>query len=367
MMNRPTGKGRQEIKPTSTSISPAEQLKQDIASARSDFNSLIEKSKLTSIRDEYAALDSDIAQLPTRIQKVRDRKYAFKKIMESQALELQKQWALKRGGIQSHITFESNSLGSQLRPMESRVAALSLGSTTQATVNTIKNEIDSFETKISASERSCREMYSSIKSEVDKIKDQLAQIEKTLDWAESACFGFLPGESLVNAVKAVWTRDDREDKEDPDGILFLTDQRLIFEQREEIATKKVLFITTERQKVQQIQFEVPVFSVARIVATKQGMFKNEDWIQLDFDSGCFARSAKLHLEGQDCNTWQQLVTQVKNKELDSDRALAIDQEAIEKAKSAPEKCPNCGGAITKPVLRGMDYIICDFCGNKIKL
>jgi len=180
---------------------------------------------------------------------------------------------------------------------------------------------------------------------VDKIKDQLAQIEKTLDWAESACFGFLPGESLVNAVKAVWTRDDREDKEDPDGILFLTDQRLIFEQREEIATKKVLFITTERQKVQQIQFEVPVFSVARIIATKQGMFKNEDWIQLDFDSGCFARSAKLHLEGQDCNTWQQLVTQVKNKELDSDRALAIDHEAIEKAKSAPEKCPHCGGAI----------------------
>lgn len=366
-MNRPINKGRQENKPTTTTISPAEQLKRDIASVRSDFNSLIDKTKLSSIRDEYSTLDSDIANLPIRIQKVRERKYAFNKILENQALELQKQWSLKRGGIQSHITFESNALGSQLRPMESRVAALSLGSTTQTTVNTIKNEIDSFETKISASERSCREMYSGINSEVDKIKALLAQIEKTLDWGESASFGFLPGESLVNAVKAVWTRDDREDKEDPEGILFLTDQRLIFEQREEVATKKVLFITTERQKVQQIQFEVPVFSIARIIATQQGLFKNEDWIQLDFDSGCFARGAKLHLDGQDCNTWQQLITQVKNKELDGDRALAIDQEAVEKARSAPEKCPNCGGSITKPVLRGMDYIICDFCGNKIKL
>jgi len=360
-------KGRQENKPSATTISPAEQLKRDISSARSDFNTLIEKSKLSSIREEYSTLDTDIANLATRIQKVRDRKYVFKKIMESQALELQKQWTLKRGGIQSHITFESNTLGSQLRPLESRVAALSVGSTTQITVNAVKNEIDSFETKISASERSCREMYSSINSEVDMVQAQLTQIEKTLDWGESASFGFLPGECLVNAVKAVWTRDEREDKGDPEGILFLTDQRLIFEQREEIATKKVLFITTERQKVQQIQFEVPVFSIAKINATKQGMFKNEDWIQMDFDSGCFARSAKLHLDGQDCNTWQQLITQVKNKELDGDRAFAVDQEAIEKAKSAPEKCPNCGGAITKPVLRGMDYIICDFCGNKIKL
>lgn len=366
-MNRPINKSRKESKPSTTAISPAEQLKRDIASARSDLNTLIDKSKLTSIRDEYATLDSDIAILSTRIQKVRDRKYAFNKILESQALELQKQWTLKRGGIQSHMTFESNALGSQLRPMESRVAALSLGSTTQMTVNTIKNEIDSFETKISASERSCREMYSGINSEVDKIQAQLAQIEKTLDWAESASFGFLPGESLVNAVKAVWTRDEKENKEDPDGILFLTDQRLIFEQREEIATKKVLFITTEREKVQQVQFEVPVFSISKIIATNQGMFKNDDWIQLDFDSGCFARGAKLHLDGQDCNTWQQLITQVKNKELDSDRALSIDQEAIEKVKSAPERCPFCGGAITKPVLRGMDYIICDFCGNKIKL
>ena len=39
-------------------------------------------------------------------------------------------------------------------------------------------------------------------------------------------------------VKAVWTKDGKEDKSDPEGTLYLTDQRLLFEQKEEVATKK---------------------------------------------------------------------------------------------------------------------------------
>jgi hypothetical protein len=47
--------------------------------------------------------------------------------------------------------------------------------------------------------------------------------------------------------------------------------------------------------------------------------------------------------------------------------LALDQAAVEKVKTAPTQCPNCGGSITKPVLRGMDTITCEFCGNVIRL
>lgn len=350
-----------------TPLTPAEQMKQDIASARSDLNSLIEKAKLNDIRNEFSELDNAIFGLPTRVQKIRERNYAFDKILEPHTLEIQKQWGLRRGGIQSHITFEANNLQTYLRPLESRVSALSLGSASQIAVNTIKNELDSFETKVSAAEQSAREMFAGIDTEVSTLQKQLSVIEKSLDWGESASFGFLPGESLVRAVKAIWTRDQKEDREDPDGILFLTDGRLIFEQREEIATKKVLFVTTERQKVQQIKFEVPVFSITGIKATKQGLFKNEDWIELELESGVFAMNAKLHLDGQDCSIWQKLVTQVKNRELDDDRAIAINQAAVDRARSAPTKCPNCGGSISKPVLRGMDFITCDFCGNKIKI
>lgn len=344
-------------------LTPAEQLKRDIASTRSELTQLVDKVKLTSVRDAYSTLDSAIANLPLRVQKVRARNYAFNKFLESQVRDFQRQWSLKRSDILNQITSESNSLQNQLRPLETRGIALS----NPMVVKALQADITGFKSRVSASERAVTELFDDIKNEVNKVQTQLNQVEKTLDLAESASFGFLPTESVVRAVNAVWTRDEKEDKDDPEGTLFLTDQRLLFEQREEIATKKVLFVTTERKKVQQLLFEVPVFSIASVQATKQGMMKNEDWITLEFESGAFARNAKLHLDGQDCNEWQKLITRVKAREFDFDRAIAIDSQAAEKAKAAPVICPHCGGSLTKPVLRGMDSIKCDFCGNLIKL
>jgi len=348
-------------------MSPQEQIKQDIAGAQSQLRTLVEKVKLSSARDRFSSLDNEINNLPMRIQKTRDRKYAFNRILESQAKSFQQQWLTKRGAIQNQLTVESNALQNQLRPLENRVNALSLGSSSATIVSGIKNELSSFDQKVTAAERSVTEMFDDFGSEVNKVKSQLTQIEKTLELSESASFGFLPTESVVRAVKATWTRDEKEDKEDPEGYLFLTDQRLIFELRDEVATKKVLFFTTERKKVQELQFEVPVFSISSVKATKQGMLKNEDWLELELEPDAFARSAKLHLDGQNCNEWQALINQVKSRELDADRAFAVDEAAVEKARSAPVVCPSCGGTITRPVLRGMDTITCDFCGRVIKL
>ncbi len=345
----------------------ADQLKRDIDSVRSDLPELIKKVSFSSVRDEATNLEIMIANLPLRIQKLRERKYAFNKVLESQAGEFQKQWVLIRGQIQSQITIQANNLQTQLRPLESRVAALSLGSTPALVIKTLQNEVASFKTRADSVEDALQEIYSSLKQEFDKTSHQADLIEKALDQSESASFGFLPGESVFTTVKAVWTRDNKEDNEDPEGILFLTDQRLIFEQRQEIAKKKVLFVTTEREKVQQLQFETPVASIDSIKATKQGMFKNEDWLEFQLPSGSFAREVKLHLDGQDCNLWQQYINRVKSGDINSERALAVDSEAVEKARSAPTKCPNCGGAITKPVLRGQDTIKCDFCGETIRL
>ena len=352
----------------STQENPVEKLKQDIESAKRDFSSVISNTGLNSVRDDFSELDTKIANLGLRIQKLRDRKYAFNKIIEKQGSEFQKQWASKKLSIQNQITTEANNLRNAVRPLEMRVNSLRVGLTSQGMVDAIKHEIDNFESRVSSSERMLKDQFDDLQTEVEKLGTDLSKVESTLDHCDAASFGFLPGEAVVMAVKAVWTRDDKkEDKDDPEGILFLTDQRLLFEQKEEIATKKVLFVTTERELVQKLQFEVPVVSVETVKATKQGLFKNEDWIEMVLASGSFSREVKLHLDGQDSNEWQKLITRVKTREIDADRAIAIDQAAVEKVKAAPSQCPNCGGAITAPVLRGQDTIKCEFCGNVIRL
>lgn len=345
----------------------ADQLKRDIDAIRSDLSDVVKKVSFASVRDEAAELETKIANFPMRLQKIRERKYAFNKTLEAQAIEFQTQWNTKRALVQNQISIQATSLQAQLRPLESRISALSLGSTPALVVKTVKNEIESFKNRVDSAEDAIQELFNSLEQEFDKSSRQADLIEKALDHSESASFGFLPGEAVYMTTKAVWTRDNKEDKEDPEGILFLTDQRLLFEQRQEIAKKKVLFVTTEREKVQKLQFETPVVSIDAIKATKQGVFKNEDWLEFQLPSGAFAREVRLHLDGQDCNLWQQLINRVKTGDIASERALAVDQEAVEKARSAPTKCPSCGGAITKPVLRGQDTIKCDFCGEVIRI
>jgi len=348
-------------------VNPIEEIRQEISTVRSDLSRLISDCRLSTITDEVSALDTNIANMGLRIKKIRDRKYAFNKISEQAGLEFQKQWASKKGVIQNQTAIESNNLRLGLHPLESRIAALQVNLGSASLVKMAKNELDNYETRINASESMLRNLYDDLKTEVEKLDQQLDLVEFTLDNSDAASFGFIPGESVVMSVKAVWAKDGKEKKDDPDGILFLTDQRLVFEQKEEIATKKVLFVTTERELVQKLQFEVPVVSIETVKATKQGLFKNEDWIELVLATGSFSREVSLHLDGQDSAEWQKLINRVKTKEIDADRAIALDQAAVEKAKSAPSQCPNCGGAITKPVLRGMDTITCDFCGNVIRL
>jgi DNA-directed RNA polymerase subunit RPC12/RpoP len=168
------------------------------------------------------------------------------------------------------------------------------------------------------------------------------------------------------AVKAVWCPDVKERDDDPEGVLYLTDQRLLFEQKEEVATKKILFIATEKQKVQDLKWETPVALIEEIKPSKQGLLKNEDHLDIRFGEGASLESVHIHI-WQECNEWVQLLNRAKTKDFDKTRAIAIDQAEVDKVKSAPSQCPSCGANITQVVLRGTESIKCEYCGYVIRL
>ena len=85
-------------------------------------------------------------------------------------------------------------------------------------------------------------IFSAIFSSIEKFEENL---EFTF---ETSSGKLLAHEYVIIGVKAVWTKDGKENKDDPEGVLFLTDQRILFEQKEEVATKKFLFITKERER-----------------------------------------------------------------------------------------------------------------------
>lgn len=354
-----------------TAPDPIQVLQQSIQQAQSDLNSLQNGVRLTNIRDEVEDIETLVSTLPQKLQDVRTRGYVFEKALEPKAVALKPQWDLLRPAILSRINNLSMQLDGEVRGLEPMMMQLTSRSKNPGAaapfLSQVESAISTMQSKVTSTESTLRGMYDSFKQDLDHQKERINALDEMLNQYAAASFQLNATEGAIAAVKAVWAPNGKEDKDDPEGYLFLTDQRLLFEQNEEIATKKFLFITTASEKVQKKLFEFPVVLVEDANPTKQGMFKNEDHIDLRLASGAPFPTCHLHLNGQDCNEWDQMISRVKSREYDKDRVVEIAQEDIDKVKKAPSQCPSCGGTINKPVLRGQDTITCDYCGFVIRL
>jgi hypothetical protein len=349
---------------------PEQKIASEISSLQSALKRLQDAARLNNARSAVERLDADIASLPGQIAALRTQGYAFEKGLELEAMQIQAEWRGIESITRSQIETQAAPLQAELRVLEgqiSQLAALRANPVAaRPLMDRLNASVQTLTSKAEAAERTASSAYQPISGKVSALKYRLEKVGWMMKQLAEAKFTLRPTESGIMAVKAVWCKDVKERPEDPDGVLYLTDQRLIFEQKEEIATKKVLFITTAKEKVQAVKWEAPVALVDEITPSKQGLMKNEDHLDLRFGAGAPLQSVHLHI-WQEGNEWVKLLNRAKTKDFDQTRAIAIDQAEVEKVKSAPSQCPSCGANISQVVLRGMDSLKCEYCGYVIRL
>lgn len=353
-----------------TDQSLAEQVQNEIGNLQSTLGDLQSSVRLTDIRDRVEDLGSTVRGLDRRIESLREKGYAFEKKMEGQAKDLVKEWNKIAPGLLREIESEAKNLEENLRPLESQLGLLAgdrgMPKTLSSRVKRLRSQVKSLEGRVEAAEENIRGGYDQFSRDVEELKSQLYKLEWMMTELSEASFELLATESGIRAVKAVWAKAGKQEKDDPEGVLYLTDQRIIFEQKEKVTTKKVLFIATEKKLVQETLWEVPVVLVEDVKHRKEGFLNKDDYIELTFSSEAQFDLLHLHI-WQRGDEWQALIQQAKAREFDNSRAIPIDQEVAERVRNAPTKCPSCGGAITQPILRGMETINCEFCGDVIRL
>lgn len=347
---------------------PAEILAGRIQSLRSQVNSLQSSALLAGIKDDLEDVQTAVNGLTTLIASVRSAGHVFDADLEPKADELQKGWPSIRDNALQQVNQQVPALQAALRNAEEELRRLVAG---QANVNQanamlpgVENAVQAVSSKASAASAAITGSYDSFRTEADKIKERVDKIRAMMKLAADAKFQLMPTEGVYAVVPA---KLDRDGKDDPKGYLYLTDQRLLFEHHEDVATKKVLFIATEKQKVQELLVDMPVSQVEKVTASKKGMLGNEDHIDVLFESGAAVRAAHFHLNGQDCSLWAALINRAKTNDFDRERAVKIDQAVLDKIAEAPTQCPNCGSAFTAPVMRGQTEIKCDYCGTVTRL
>ncbi len=349
---------------------PTQSLDSEINTARSKLAELQKKARLADVRDSVEDMQTTVAGLSRKVAGLRQRGYVFGKEMESQSADFLRQWQAMHPSIQRQIEQQSNQLQAQILPLETRFRQLSTLSRNPTRARpllvSVRTDFSTLESKASTAERTVRGMYDKLQSQVSQLTSRMHEIEWTFEQLSEATFTLLATEAAILAVKAVWSPRGEEQKDDPEGVLYLTDQRLIFEQKEEVATKKVLFITTEKEKVQKVHWEAPVALAERVSTSREGMLKNEDHIQIHFAGGAPLQAAHLHI-WQSCDKWQGLIQRARTKDFDQERSVPVDQSAVDKIKAAPAQCPACGANLNQTILRGQDSLKCEYCGFLIRL
>ena len=348
----------------------AEQVKSDIEGLQSSLRDLQSSARLTEIRDRVEDLGTTAQGLTQRIGALRQRGYAFEPGLEKQALDLGKEWSRIEPGIKSELQRESLGLERSLQPLELEITRIAGENLTpvmkRPRVEKLKAEVNTLEGRIEAVEGKIRGGFDQFGSRLQVLQSQLGKLEWMLAELGEASFELLATESGIMAVKAVWARSEKQAKDDPEGVLYLTDQRILFERKEKVATQKVLFVTTKKELVQELLWQAPVGLVEETKSRKEGFLNKDDYLDLWFARGGPLDVAHLHI-WQRGDEWQALINRAKAKEFDANRAIPIDEEVLNRVANAPTKCPSCGGAIKQVILRGLENINCEYCGDVIRI
>jgi len=349
--------------------SPAEQLAEEITTLQHDFSSLSGDISFASIQDELEDLESKAANLAPRVHALRAQSYAFERDLAQKAMVLHQRWKGLRPSVQNQLKQQAAGLQKKSAGIQAQMGRLNaLGRTAAArpVVTDLRAKVEILEDDTRTVERTLRGMYNTNKADIEKLGKHLETIEWMIKQLQEACFQLLAGEAGIMAVKAVWLRDDREDKDDPEGVLFLTDRRLIFEQKEQVATQKILFFTKESKQVQECLVKAPLNAVSNVDASKRGFFKNEDHLQVDFSGEAQYSCVRFHLFGQEGSDWQAMIGRARAGDYERDRAIAVSQAEKDKLTNVPTNCPGCGAPLGDLVVRGMEQITCKYCGNVIR-
>lgn len=266
-----------------------------------------DKLALTEVSNAMDEVEGLVNELPAKLEAARRGGYVYKRHLEASLKSVTEQWRSQYHRLATELQRQQAALLQESNRIQIQHAR---GASAGAALSALESRVDTALRGLEAMYQSSLERGRQIKKEIDDVTWTLAR-------GKEVTFDLLTEESWVEAVPANWKKPG--DKDGVDGVLFLTDRRLVFEQREEVATKKVLFITTAKEKVQSYQWDLPAGAVTQAVGSKRGFMNKDDFLTLTASTGPY-ETIELHLKGESGESWRGFIECVKSGAILAERA-----------------------------------------------
>lgn len=361
-----TGVGSARSQTTGAS---AQALQAQLSQLHSQFDRLERAAQLPDIYDAIGEIDQQLIQLPIMLETLRKRGYVHSGLIEDQLEAIDDQWDEVRPRIEIALGNRVKQLDRELDQAETGLSSMG-ARVTAANLRTSETAVSSLEREIEGARTALSGLYSGLDNELDKIAWQLNRFDDMLDIIDdSPSIRMRSAEAPLLVVKAEWQQDGDDG---PDGYLVLTDQRLMFEQREEVVTKRRFgLFKAESEMVQELKLEISVPDIESVEHEREGGFLGmgkDDILRIVCTASAPLSRAQFHIDGQRSEEWATMIKRIQTGDIDKDRADDYLEEldvAEETAASFPEYCPNCFAPVP-PQPRGITSYSCNFCDTLIE-
>ncbi len=343
-----------------------------LTTARTNWERVAGAVALASVSSALENVMGDIDTAAQSLAELRSRGYRYGGGWESQLETLRARWPQQRAQSLRLLESERRALQNGVRDVE---LLLQRANRDAGLIDHAESRITALQNHVNQAERRVRKTFDGVEQQTHTLQSEIKQAQFLLDALDAASFHLLPDEHGISACEAIWVSDPAE----PEGLLYLTDARLIFEQKQEVAKKKILFIATEKELIQEQLWESPIGAVEELEAEdKRAFLRRKELLTFRFSERTRETpgDVTLQLKGADNETWRSLIQRVKTGQIEAELfgsaapeehlASEIEYEAAQPERTLPTVCPNCSAPLP-PIFKGMKQLECDYCGVRVNL
>ncbi len=125
---------------------------------------------------------------------------------------------------------------------------------------------------------------------MQQLTTQVSKLEWMLKIRDEAGFAFAHDESMYLVAEAEWVNK----QDNPNGFLFVTNQRIVFEQKEKTGKKFGLF---GGKQTQDVKLDFPLSSVTHVEPENKGFLGGKDLLHLKLGAPATFADVTIEVKG----------------------------------------------------------------------
>lgn len=287
----------------------------DMAALRQEYDRLRQQTDLASATGEAWELSREVGRFEERIEALGRRGYAFTRRLAREAADLRERWRTAESNFDRILRDARYDVRRDLDrvDMALRQAERAPG---DGTIGLARTEIRALARRLDEERSRLIRTYENEKTDIRAFDRHLDALEWSTEQLSAAAFQLDAGETMIVAAQVEWREDG--DGDERDGVLYLTDRRLLLERKER--TGAFLGIFGGRME-QALVWSLALDDVEDVRSEDMGILGSRDMLSLRARRGGEA-ATELSIEikaNADNQEWAGFITRAKGRGYEDER------------------------------------------------